>query len=397
MTIRNVRVICTAPAGARLVIVKVETSEPDLFGLGCATFTQRHLAVVTAIEKHLKPLLVGRDPSCIEDLFHLMMVNGYWRNGPVLNNAISGVDMALWDIKGKLAGMPLYDLLGGKCRSAAQVYVHADGATAAAVCDSVRSFLDQGYRFIRVQQSGYGGAESRVRRPAGSPAGVYYDTRSYTREVLATLDHVRNEIGESVELLHDVHERLPPIEALQFARDLEPFGLYFLEDCFAPEDVDWFERLRTLSSTPLAMGELFNNPNEWKKLIAERLIDFVRVHISQIGGVTAARHLVSFAAQYAIRTAWHGPGDVSPVGHAANLHLDLWAPNFGVQEWCRFPEQVYEVFPGTPVVRDGYMYPNDRPGLGIEIDEKRAAEYPCPNDVIEWTQVRRHDGSPARP
>ena len=387
----------TAPAGARLVVIRIETSEPGLYGLGCATFTQRHLAVAAAVGSHMKPLLLGRDVSQIEDLFHLMTVNGYWRNGPVLNNAISGVDMALWDIKGKQAGMPVYDLLGGRCRSAAQVYVHADGGSPEEVCESVKGFLDQGYRFVRVQHHGYGGAVPSTAKPDGAPAGVYFDPRGYTRDVLATMDRVRGEVGEGVELLHDVHERLLPIEAIQFARDLEQFRLYFLEDPFSPEDVDWFERLRALSSVPIAMGELFNNPNEWKGLVAGKLIDFVRVHLSQIGGITPARHLASFAAQYSIRTAWHGPGDVSPVGHAANLHLDLWAPNFGIQEWCRFPEQVYEIFPGTPEVRGGYMYPNDRPGLGIDIDEGLAAKYPCPNEVIGWTQVRRPDGSPARP
>ena len=397
ITIQRVRAICTSPAGSRLVIVKIETSDPGLFGLGCATYTQRYQAVATAIEDHLGPLVVGRVVSNIEDLFHLMMVNGYWRNGPVLNNAISGIDMALWDIKGKMAGMPVFDLLGGSCRSAAQVYTHANGATPDAVCDSVAGCLEEGYRFIRVQHEGYGGGDPRVPRPDNAPAGVYFDPGKYMRDIITTLEHVRAKIGDEVQLLHDVHERLAPTEVLQFARDLESFRLYFLEDVFAPEDVDWFERLRPLTSTPLAMGELFNNPNEWKRLISEKLIDFIRVHISQIGGITPARHLVSFSMQYGIKTAWHGPGDVSPVGHAANLHLDLWAPNFGIQEWCRFPELVYEMFPGMPEVRNGYMYANDRPGLGIDIDEELAAKYPCTNAPITWTQTRRPDGTPARP
>jgi mannonate dehydratase len=397
VTIRSVRTICTAPAGSRLVIVRVDTSEPGLYGIGCATFTQRHLAVIAAIEHHLAPLVVGHDASRIEDLYHRMTVNGYWRNGPVLNNAISGIDMALWDIKGKMAGMPVYDLLGGACRSGAQVYTHANGASLEEVAASVAAFVDEGYRFVRVQHHGYGGATSAIDRPDSSPPGVYYDSRGYVRSALSAIERVRRDVGEKVELLHDVHERLYPSEVIQFARDLEPFRLYFLEDPFAPEDIDWFPRLRAQTSTPLAMGELFNNPNEWLRLVSDRLIDFVRMHVSQIGGITPARHLVSFAHQFGVRTAWHGPGDVSPVGHAANLHLDLWAPNFGVQEWCRFPEHVYEIFPGTPEVRGGYMYANDRPGLGIDIDEKLAARYGCPNDVIEWTQTRRSDGTPARP
>jgi mannonate dehydratase len=208
---------------------------------------------------------------------------------------------------------------------------------------------------------------------------------------------VRSAVGGEIELLHDIHERLSPIDAVQFAKDVEPFKLFFLEDALAPEDIEWFRHIRQLCSTPIAMGELFNNPHEWRLLIEERLIDFLRMHISQMGGITPARNAAIHAGIYGIRTAWHGPGDVSPVGHAANLHLDLWEPNFGIQEWCRFPPVVYEVFPGTPEVRNGYMYPNDKPGLGIDIDEKLAARFPCNYEVEQWTQTRLPDGTPVRP
>jgi mannonate dehydratase len=397
VTIRDVQTIMTQPVRSRLIVVKVITSEPGLYGLGCATFTQRFHAVHAAIEKHLKPFLIGRDVSRIEEIWQMAMVHGYWRNGPVLNNAISGVDMALWDIKGKQAGMPVYQLLGGKCREAAAVYVHADGRDPHEVEDSVRGFMEQGYHYIRVQMGGYGGKPSARRKPDGAPEGAYFDPREYMRETLYMMAHVRSAVGEEVELLHDVHERLHPIDAVQFAKAVEQFKLFFLEDVLAPEDIRWFERIRQQCATPLAMGELFNNPREWQPLVSGRLIDFVRMHVSQMGGITPARNVAVFANMYGIRTAWHGPGDVSPVGHAANLHLDLWAPNFGVQEWCRFPELVYEIFPGTPQVRDGYMYPNDKPGLGIDIDEALAAKYPCRDEVEQWTQTRLPDGSPARP
>jgi len=397
VTIRDVRAVCTAPAGHNLIVVKVETSEPGLYGVGCATFSQRHSAVIAAIEHHYKPLVVGRNVSRIEELFQVMMVNGYWRNGPVLNNAISGIDMALWDIKGKQANMPLFDLFGGACRSAAQVYVHADGSSLQEVCDSVGSCIDQGYRFVRVQRDGYGGSESAIRKPEGSSTGRYVDPQGYVRETLETLDRIRSDFGAEIELVHDIHERLLPIEAVQFAKDLEQFRLFFLEDPLSPEDVDWLPRIRANSAIPIAMGELFSNPVEWKNLVADKLIDFIRIHLSQIGGITPARHLVSFANQFSIRSAWHGPGDVSPVGHAANLHLDLWAPNFGVQEWWQFPDQIYEIFPGAPEVRDGYMYANELPGLGIDIDERNAARYPCRDSVVGWTETRRPDGSPTRP
>ena len=397
ITIQEIKTIVTQPAGARLIVVKLITSQPGLYGLGCATFTQRFHAVCAAIENHLKPFLIGRDVSRIEEIWRMSMVHGYWRNGPVLNNAISGVDMALWDIKGKLAGMPVYQLLGGRCREGASVYVHADGNDPKEVEESVRRFMEQGYRYIRVQMGGYGGIPKKLAKPEGAPDGAYFDPRDYMRQTLSMLEHLRSAVGDEVELLHDVHERLHPIDAVQFAKEVERFRLFFLEDPLAPEDLDWFRLIRQQCATPIAMGELFNNPCEWRPLIEGRLIDFVRMHISQIGGITAARNIAIFADIYGIRTAWHGPGDVSPVGHAANLHLNLWAPNFGVQEWCRFPDLVYEIFPGTPEVRNGYMYPNEKPGLGIDVDEKLAAKYPPKDEVERWTQTRLPDGSPARP
>ena len=397
ITVKDLVTIATQPTRSRLVIVKLITSEPGLYGLGCATFTQRIHAVQAAIDKHLKPFLIGRDVNRIEETWRMATVHSYWRNGPVLNNAVSGVDMALWDIVGKLADMPVYQLLGGKCREAAAVYTHADGRDPHEVAASVQRLVDEGYQHVRVQLGGYGGQSITRRGPSGAPDGAYFDPRQYARRTLEMIEYLRSEFNYRVELLHDVHERLHPIHAVQFAKNLEPFDLFFLEDPLAPEDLDWFHTIRGQCATPIAMGELFNNPREWQPLISERLIDFIRVHLSQIGGITPARNVTILADMHGVRTAWHGPGDVSPVGHAANLHLDLWAPNFGIQEWCRFPEVVYEMFPGTPQVRDGYMYPNDKPGLGIDIDEKLAAEYPCRDAVEQWTQTRLPDGSPARP
>ena len=234
-------------------------------------------------------------------------------------------------------------------------------------------------------------------RPEGAPAGAYFDPKRYQNATLRMLEEVRNQLGDEIELLHDVHERLTPSEAIRFARDIEEFRLFFLEDLLAPEDLHWFERVRAHTTTPLAMGELFNHPLEWRTLIEGRLIDFIRMHVSQMGGITPARKAADFAHLYGIRTAWHGPSDTSPVGHAANLHIDLWTPAFGIQEWYRPSEIDYEMFPGLPRVIDGYLYPNDRPGLGIDIDEKLAVEYPVADIVEEWTQARRPDGSAARP
>jgi mannonate dehydratase len=397
VTIRSVEVILTQPTGQRLVVVKINTSEPGLYGLGCATFTQRFRAVVAALEGHVIPFVIGRDVSRIEEIFQMGMVNGYWRNGPVLNNAISGIDMALWDIKGKMANMPVYQLLGGKVREAADTYTHADGSTPEEVVENVQRYLEEGYRHVRIQMGGYGGKGFRNVRPEGAPEGAYYDPRGYMNAMIKMMEHVRKTVGYDVELLHDIHERLQPIDAVNFAKAVEPFRLFFLEDALAPEDIEWFRHIRATSVTPIAMGELFNSPHEWRLCIQERLIDFLRMHISQMGGITPARNATIHAGIYGIRTAWHGPADVSPVGHAANVHLDVWAPNFGIQEWCRFPEHVYEMFPGTPVLKNGYLYPNDKPGLGIDINEKLAKKYPVEDWVEGWTQTRLPDGSPARP
>ncbi len=401
ITITNIKTILTAPEGINLVVVKVETSEPGLYGLGCATFTQRYLMVKTAIDDYLRDFLIGKDVSRIEDIWQTSMVHSYWRNGPALNNAISGVDMALWDIAGKRAGMPVYDLLGGKTREAAAVYRHADGKTVTEVEDSVRKFMDEGLLYIRCQMGGYGGRINEIRNPENVQPGAYFDPHAYARDTLRLFEHIRSSIGDEIELLHDVHERLAPIEAVRLSKNLEPYRLFFLEDALAPEQVDWFRIMRNQSSTPIAMGELFTNPQEWLPLIENRLIDFIRCHISTIGGITPAKKLAHLCEAFGIRTAWHGPGDVSPVGHAANLHLDLSSANFGVQEWWGPSDLIKEVFPGTPELRNGYLYANNAPGLGIDIDEKLAAKYPCDNTSsirpANWTTARTPDGGSARP
>lgn len=399
--ITRVRTITTSPGEGsvqrRLIVVKVETSEPGLYGLGCATFTQRHSAVQTVVDEFLAPLLMGRDPRRVEDIWHTVHVNAYWRSGPIMNSALSGVDMALWDIVGKLAGMPVYQLLGGKCREGAAVYRHADGSTLEQVEEAVRGYLAEGYRYIRAQWGGYGGRQPLPPAPEGALPGAYYDPDGYMRSVLVLFDHLRQALGFDVQLLHDVHERLVPIEAVRFAKALEPYRLFFLEDLLPPEHIDWFRVVRQQCSTPLAMGELFVNTMEWRPLVEERLIDFIRCHISAMGGLTVARKIQVMCEMMGVRTAWHGPGDVSPVGHACNVHLDVAAPNFGVQEWAGLLEVEQEMFPGCPEVRGGYVYPNDAPGWGIDIDEGLAAKYPCPDGVLDWTQARTPDGSAAYP
>ncbi|MDY3618596.1 enolase C-terminal domain-like protein [Agathobaculum sp.] len=407
--IQDVRVICTAPEGINLAVVRVDTNQPGLYGLGCATFAYRHLAVKCIVEEYLKPLLLGRDAERIEELWQLMHQNAYWRNGPAENNAISGVDMALWDIKGKLANMPLYQLFGGKCREGVPVYRHADGRDVEELCENIARYREMGITHIRCQCGGYGGGtfgKAPATAPDGALDGVYLDARQYIRDTVKLFDEVRAKIGFEVALCHDVHERLQPVDAMRLAKALEPYELFFLEDAVSLDRLEWLRELRQHTVTPLAQGELFNNPYEWKQIIAEHLIDYIRVHISQIGGITPARKLTIFAEQFGVRTAWHGPGDMSPLAHAANIHIDLAAPNFGVQEWSGIEPPNFviqelkgprgallEVFPGLPEYRDGYVYANDKPGLGVDLDEAQAAKYPCENTVTIWTQTRRRDGS----
>ncbi|MGC4190634.1 MAG: D-galactonate dehydratase family protein [Thermomicrobiales bacterium] len=409
--IRDVRVILTAPDGIRLVVVKVETTEPGLYGVGCATFTQRPLAVKTAVEEYLRPFLIGRDVHNIEDIWQASYLSSYWRSGPVLNNAMSGVDMALWDIKGKIANLPVYQLLGGKNRDAATLYSHASGATIEEVEENVRALMAEGFTHVRAQVGVPGGATYGVSSKRAKEAGRRYSGRleeaseerwnpsAYCRIVPKLFDHLRSTVGDEVELLHDIHERIAPIQAIQLAKDLEPYHLFFLEDPFAPEDNGYFPLLRQHSAIPIAMGELYVNQAEYVPLIKDRLIDFIRVHISDIGGITPARKLAALCEYFGVRTAWHGPGDVSPVGHAANLALDLAVPNFGIQEAHIFRERTKEVFPGCPEIHDGAMWSNDKPGLGIDVDEELAAKYPFPEHPINgaWPEVRTANGSIIRP
>ncbi len=414
LRITDVKAICTAPDGIRLVVVKVETNEPGLYGLGCATFTQRPLAVVAAVDDYLRPFLLGHNPADIEDIYQTSYLSSYWRSGPVLNNALSGVDQALWDIKGKRAGMPVHQLLGGMCRDRVPLYAHASGRDFQELADQVRAYMAQGYRYVRCQAavpglSTYGAA--------GAADGAWEPT-PYCQMVPKMFAYLREQVGDEVELLHDVHERIPPIQAVGLAKDLEQYKLFFLEDALAPEDNEYFRMIRAQCSTPIAMGELFVNQAEYVPLIRDRLIDFIRVHVSTIGGLSMARKLAAMCEFFGVRTAWHGPGDVSPVGHAANLQLDVAVWNFGIQEQHPFGANTQEVFPGCPEIRDGCMWPSDRPGLGVDVDEALAARFPFPDDPLtsqsrtdgarcgaaladplngSWAPVRRVDGTVIRP
>ena len=399
--IKDIRVITTQPGGVRLVVVKVLTDQDGLYGYGCATFTQRADLVVPAVEKYLKPLLIGKPADRIEDTWQACYNSSYWRNGPVLNNAISGVDQALWDIKGRQASMPVYQLLGGKVREAALTYATVGAAEIPEVIDRTRQFMEKGFRCIKVQvgvpgMAAYAGGGGRA-RAEGLHSGPVFEPLPYMRRTRQMLEACRQQLGEEVELIHDVHERVTPHQAVQFAKELEPIRLFYLEDVLSPEDIAYFRQIRQQCSTSLAMGELFNSPHEWQPLIIERLIDYIRVHLSQAGGLTPSRKIAILAEQFGVKTAWHGPGDVSPVGHTAQLHLDLASYNFGIQEGGIIQGVEAEIFTGCATYKDGYLWASEAPGWGIEVNEALAAQHPFRDGPEHlnggWGIIRREDGT----
>ncbi len=412
MKIKNVKAIGTAPEGLNLVVVKIETDVPGLYGIGCASFTQRAEVVVTAINKYMPDFCIGRDADNIEDLWHAFYVSSYWRNGPVLNNALSGLDEALWDIKAKKANMPLYQLLGGKCRFAVDCYGHASGPTPEAVAESVQKFMEQGYRHVRIQQGGsslmnfqkggYGGVGTLGSNPDfkeagfGMPSDTFMDDKAYLKAVPEMFDLVRKKCGEEIELMHDIHERCQPMDVINLCRHLEQYRPFNIEDPLSPENRSWWKQLRESTTVPFAMGELFNNINEFVEPMMNHYFDYIRVHVSQIGGITPAMKIARLGEWFNVKTAWHGPGDTSPVGHSAQAHMDLACWNFGIQESVIFSDKTREVFPGCPTMKNGYMYVNEVPGHGVDINEKEAAKYPIDNKAPGWT-VRKRDGTIIRP
>jgi mannonate dehydratase len=397
VTITGVRTFLTAPQGSPYLVVRVETSTPGLYGLGCASDPQRTLAVKSVVDDYLAPMLVGRDPADIEDIHRLLLNSAYWRGGSIGGNALAGIDVALWDIKAKTAGLPLYSLLGGRARESAETYTHVNGTDPSQIVDGVLNAADRGFRHVRVQVSVPGTDTYGAGAPSESRT-ARWDSLAYLRVVPKVLGAVRAGVPEGVELLHDVHERLTPAQARQFLAAVADAGLFFVEDVLAPEDAGYFPDLRT-SRTPLAMGELFHDVTQFLPLVQARLIDYARIRVPTLGGLTPARKLVALCELYGVRTAPHGPGDVSPIGHAANLALDISTPSFGIQEAATLTGATREVFPGTPVPENGTLRPSATPGLGVDFDESAAVKYPPPDpgQHDRWALLRGADGSAHRP
>ena len=399
MKITAARVIVCSP-GRNFVTLKIETDE-GLTGIGDATLNGRELAVASYLEDHVAPCLIGRDPHQVEDIWQYLYRGAYWRRGPVTMSAIAAVDTALWDIKAKAAGMPLYQLLGGKSRTGVMVYGHANCSDIEATVDEVLRYKELGYRAVRAQSGVpglnkvYGVSSDRLfYEPADAslPSEHDWSTERYLDHTPRLFEKVRDAAGWDLHLLHDVHHRLTPIEAARLGKSLEPFRLFWMEDATPAEHQESFRLIRQHTTTPLAVGEVFNTIWDCKTLIQEQLIDYIRATVVHAGGITHLRRIADFAAMHQVRTGSHGATDLSPVCMGAALHFDLWVPNFGIQEYMRHSEQTDAVFPHAYTFANGMLYPGDAPGHGVDIDETLAARYPYQRAYLPVNRLA-HDGT----
>ncbi len=404
MIIDKAEVIVTSP-GRNFVTLRLTTADGHV-GIGDGTLNGRELAVVSYLRDHVAPLLIGSDASRIEDTWQFLYRSAYWRRGPVTMAAIAAVDMALWDIKGKAAGMPVYQLLGGASRNGLMAYGHASGKTNEELFDSIRAHQELGYRSIRVQtgvpglKSIYGIASNATfeandgvrydHEPAqrgAFPAEEDWDTRSYLRHIPTVFEAVRNEFGPELPLLHDAHHRLTPIQAAQLGKSLEPYDLFWLEDCTPAENQEALRLVRQHTTTPLAIGEIFNTVWDYQQIIREQLIDYVRSAVTHTGGISHLKKVLDYASQYQIKSGMHGPTDVSPVGMAAAMHLGLAIHNFGIQEYMQHSAQTDSVFKQSYSWSNGFLHPGNEPGLGVTLDVDEAGKYPYEQAYLPFNRL----------
>lgn len=399
MKITQARVIVCCP-GRNFVTLKIETDQ-GLCGIGDATLNGRELAVAAYLSEHVIPCLIGRDARQIEDTWQFLYRGAYWRRGPVTMSAIAAVDTALWDLKAQAAGMPLYQLLGGRSRTGVMVYGHANGADIGAAVDEAQRYVEMGYRAVRVQSGvpglaqSYGVGRGRLfyePADAGLPGEHEWSTEKYLDHTPRLFEAVRSRLGWEPHLLHDVHHRLTPIEAARLGRALEPYRLFWMEDATPAENQEGFKLIRQHTTTPLAVGEVFNTVWDCKDLIQNHWIDYIRATVVHAGGITHLRRIADFAAMYQVRTGCHGATDLSPVCMGAALHFDLWVPNFGIQEYMRHSEETDAVFPHAYTFADGMLHPGEVSGHGVQIDEALAAKYPYQRAYLPVNRLQ-HDGS----
>lgn len=383
MKIIDTKVIVCSP-GRNFVTLKIVTDE-GVYGVGDATLNGREKSVVSYLEDYLCPSLIGRDPQQIEDIWQFFYRGAYWRRGPVGMTAIAAIDTALWDIKAKLANMPLYQLLGGRSRDGIMVYTHANGSDISSTLEQVAKYVEKGYKAVRVQcgipgiASTYGVAKGNKNyEPADSdlPSESVWSTEKYLNYIPQLFAEVRKQFGDELHLLHDVHHRLTPIEAARLGKEVEPYHLFWLEDCVPAENQEAFKLIRQHTTTPLAVGEVFNSIHDCRELIQNQLIDYIRTTVVHAGGITQMRRIADFASLYHVKTGSHGATDLSPICMGAALHFDYWVPNFGIQEHMAHSEQMLEVFPHAYRFDDGYFTPGESPGHGVDINEELAAKYP---------------------
>lgn len=409
LKITGVEVLVTNPDQepmGNFVLVKIVTNQPGLHGWGDATCTGSELGVASFLEEHLKPALLGRNPMRIEDMWQTLFFLPYYRSGSVHMSAISGIDMALWDIKGKVAGLPVYELLGGKVRTELLTYRSTGGRDFREVEDGVRKLMEIGYKVIKVQvlppgaEAGYSVPSSaRVQEAAerayaeGVPPHQYWEPEPYVATLPKLFEHLRKTVGEEIGLLHDVHERVTPSQAIVLAKAVEPYRLFYFEDPLRPEHLDTFRIIRQQCSTPIAMGEIYTGQWDGLFLITEHLIDYVRHDLAHVGGVTTGRKVATMCEPYGILTAWHGPGNISPITHMANCHVSYSVPNFGIQEFAvGWGDGVDEVFSAKPVYANGAITIHDQPGLGIDVNEAAARKRPYIRRLRPT--IRRRDDTP---
>lgn len=371
------------------VTLKIMTDQ-GLYGLGDATLNNRETLPAKYLQDYLIPALIGMDPRNSEDIWQYLYRGAYFRGGPIAMAAYGAIDMALWDIKGKLANMPLYQLFGGKSREGAMVYAHATGSDLEDLMDSVSLYVERGYKAVRVQcgipgmsTAGYGVAENKgdVENYITDFSGVrpkveIWDTDRYMRYMPDALMQIRERFGPELKILHDVHHRLRPREAAEFAKAVEPVGLFWLEDPTPAEDQDALRMMRQHSTVPIAIGEVFNSPYDCNKLIENELIDFIRVAVTYAGGITPVKRIVDLASFHHVRTGFHGAPSHSPLCMAAQAHLNAWAPNFGIQEYLVLgTPECDALFPSEHRMENGMVYVSDAPGLGVDFDEKEVERY----------------------